>query len=87
MGTITVVSLLLVLFIIFSFLEPFNKRIRRWMRVFRFYLKNIRINRRNLKKFPRTARKIWPILRKKRGFIFFKTKVLANYHRHHQKTR
>jgi hypothetical protein len=65
-----ILSLLLSLFIILSLIEPFNKRVKKWMHVLRFYLSRLKINRRNLEKLPRTARKFWPVLRKKEVLNF-----------------
>lgn len=85
MITVIVLSLLTILFIVLSLVEPFNKRVRKWMRVARFYLSRLKATRHNLRKLPKTARKVWPVLKKKRAFNLFKLKLLKTYHHHKQK--
>lgn len=85
MINITVLSLLIIIFVILSLVEPFNKKVRKWMRVARFYLGRLKATRHNLRKLPKTVRKIWPVLKKPRAFSLFKLKLLKNYHYHKQK--
>ena len=85
MLTLIVLSLIFVALILCSVVEPFNKRVRKWMRVARFYIRRLRATRRNLRKLPKTARKLWPVLKQKRAFKLFRLKLLQTYHHHHKK--
>jgi len=80
----SIVILLLSLFILFSAIGLFNKPVRKWMAVIRFYLTKLRANRKNFKKLPKTAKKFYPVLRHRRSL--FKLKLLKNFH-HHKKVR
>lgn len=85
MITATIISLIILILIILTIMEPFHQGVRKWMQVLRFYVKRLRINKRNLYKLPKTAGKAWPVLKQKRGFNLFKIKLLKNYNQHNQK--
>ncbi len=72
------VSILIILaFILFSIIGIFNKKIGRFMRMITFYLKNLRLTKRNITKLPKTAKKIYPVLRRRR--TLFIIKLFQNY--------
>ncbi len=64
-------------FILFSIIGIFNKKIGRFMRMIIFYLKNLRLTKRNIYKLPKTAKKIYPVLRRRR--TLFINKLFQNY--------
>ena len=57
----------------------FNKKIECLVRIIFFYLRKIRINRRNMRKLPKTARKIFPVLKGQRGRGLMRIKIFKNY--------
>jgi len=57
----------------------FNKKIERLVRIIFFYLRKIRFNRRNMRKLPKTARKIFPVLKRPRGRGLMRIKIFKNY--------
>jgi hypothetical protein len=71
--------LLLIIFtlILFSIIGIFNKKIGNIMKVVFFYLKRLQANKKNLKKLPRSVRKIYPVLKRRRS-LFIK-KLFENY--------
>ncbi len=51
------------------------------MKMIFFYLRQLRANRKNFKKLPKTAKKFYPVLRRRRGL--FLSKLFQNYHKKH----
>lgn len=74
-GTVSI--LIILAFILFSLIGIFNKKIGRFMRMITFYLKNLRPTKRNIYKLPKTAKKIYPVLRRRR--TLFISKLFRNY--------
>jgi len=58
----------------------FNKKIAKLARVILFYIKRLRLNRKNMAKLPKTAKKIYPVLMSgPRGRGLFRKKISKNY--------
>ncbi len=71
--------------ILFRIIGIFNKKIGNLMKVIFFYLWRLRANKKNLKKLPRSAQKIYPVLKRRRT-LFIK-KLFRNYQNHNQAKR
>jgi len=69
--------LLICALILFKIIGIFNKKIGNLMKVIFFYLWRLRVSKDNLKKLPRSARKIYPVLKRRRS-LFIK-KLFKNY--------
>jgi len=71
--------------LLFSFIGLFNKKIGEVMKVIFFYLRHLRPSRKNFLKLPITARKFYPVLRRRRG-LFLK-KLVTRYKCHRAKKK
>ncbi len=76
---VTGLILLIFMLIIFSIIGLFHRKTGKLMRVVFFYLRRLRANRRNIKKFPSIIRKFFPVLRRRRGRGLFLKKIFENY--------
>jgi len=82
MITGSILLLLICALIIFKIIGIFNKKIGNLMKVIFFYLWRLRANKKNLKKLPHSARKIYPVLKRRRS-LFIK-KLFKNYQNQNQ---
>lgn len=73
----SILILIVCTLIIFKIIGIFNKKIGNLMKVIFFYLWRLRVNKNNLKKLPHSARKIYPVLKRRRS-LFIK-KLFKNY--------
>jgi len=77
MITGSILILIILAFILFSIIGVFNKKIGQFMKMVTYYLKNLRLTKRNIVKLPKTAKKIYPVLRRRRSL--FVIKLFQNY--------
>jgi|GEM_PF-2196842 len=73
----SILVLIILAFILFSVIGIFNKKIGRFMKMITYYLKNLRLTKRNIVKLPKTAKKFYPVLRRRRRL--FVIKLFQNY--------
>jgi len=77
MITGSILILIILAFILFSIIGVFNKKIGRFMKMITYYLKSLRLTKRNILKLPKTAKKFYPVLRRRRRLLVIK--LFKNY--------
>lgn len=74
MLTLLFTALLLLAFAIGWVVGLFHNKTDRTMKIIIFYLSRCRLSRRRLLRFPRTLRKFYRVLKKRRSLLFLKMK-------------
>lgn len=82
MVTGSILILIICTLILFWIIGLFNKKIGDLMKVVFFYLKRLRVTRQNLKRLPKTVKKIYPVLKHRPTLLI--NKLNKNYRTNQQ---